>query len=183
MKVIETPIKGLIEIYPQVYEDNRGYFLESFRSNAFLEAGIENSWVQENQSFSKAGTLRGLHFQKGLHSQAKLVRVITGKVLDVVVDLRKGSETFGQSFSQVLDSKVHNMVYIPQGFAHGFSVLEDAVFSYKCSSYYNKDSEGGILWSDPALKIDWKVSEPILSDKDKNWPTLEEFVILSEGGL
>lgn len=183
MKIIQTLIGGLFEIYPQVFEDNRGYFLESFRSNAFIDAGIDKVWVQENQSFSKAGTVRGLHFQKSPHAQAKLVRVITGKVLDVAVDLRKGSPTFGQSFTQVLDSKLHNMLYIPEGFAHGFSVLEDAVFTYKCSAYYNRESEGGILWNDPALKIDWKVSNPILSDKDKIWPTLEEFVALSEGGL
>ncbi|UJP65791.1 dTDP-4-dehydrorhamnose 3,5-epimerase [Mongoliitalea daihaiensis] len=183
MKIIQTPIGGLFEIYPQVFEDNRGYFLESFKEKAFVEAGIDRKWVQENQSYSKAGTVRGLHFQKAPFAQAKLVRVITGKVLDVAVDLRKDSSTFGKTFTQVLDATLHNMVYIPEGFAHGFSVLEDAVFSYKCTEYYNKESEGGILWNDPALMIDWKVSEPILSEKDKLWPTLEAFVNLSEGGL
>lgn len=183
MKIIQTPIGGLFEIYPRVFEDSRGYFLESFKENAFKEAGIDRKWVQENQSFSRAGTVRGLHFQKVPYAQAKLVRVITGKVLDVAVDLRKGSSTFGHVFSQILDTKTHNMLYIPEGFAHGFSVLEDAVFSYKCTDYYNQQSEGGILWNDPALGIEWQVSSPLLSDKDKYWPTLEEFIKLSDGGL
>lgn len=183
MKIIQTPIGGLFEIYPRVFEDNRGYFLESYREKTFMDEGIVCSWVQENQSFSKAGTVRGLHFQKAPFAQAKLVRVISGKVLDVAVDLRKDSPTRGNVFTQVLDAKAHNMLYIPEGFAHGFSVLEDAVFSYKCNNYYNKESEGGILWNDPEMGIDWMVREPILSDKDKLWPTLEEFITSSEGGL
>jgi dTDP-4-dehydrorhamnose 3,5-epimerase len=183
MKIIQTPIGGLFEIYPMVFEDNRGYFLESYRETAFKDAGIVCSWVQENQSFSKTGTVRGLHFQKAPFAQAKLVKVVTGRVLDVAVDLRKDSPTLGQVFTQVLDAKLHNMLYIPEGFAHGFSVLEDAVFSYKCSNYYHKESEGGILWNDPKLAIDWRVKEPILSEKDKFWPTLEDFITISEGGL
>lgn len=178
-----TPIEGLIEIFPRVFPDSRGYFFESFRQDWLTNQGIEENWVQDNQSFSQKGTVRGLHFQRAPFAQAKLVRVISGKVLDVVVDLRKGSETFGAVFSTVLDADRNNQLYIPAGFAHGFSVLEDAVFSYKCSNYYNKGSEGGILWNDPSLRIDWGVAEPIISDKDKLWPTLEEFVVESGGGL
>jgi dTDP-4-dehydrorhamnose 3,5-epimerase len=178
-----TPIEGLIEIFPRVFPDSRGYFFESFRQDWLTNQGIEENWVQDNQSFSQKGTVRGLHFQRAPFAQAKLVRVISGKVLDVVVDLRKGSETFGAVFSTVLDADRNNQLYIPAGFAHGFSVLEDAVFSYKCSNYYNKASEGGILWNDPSLRIDWGVAEPIISDKDKLWPTLEEFVVESGGGL
>lgn len=183
MKIINTPIEGVVEIYPSVFEDNRGYFFESFRKDQLEKNGIRSNWVQENQSFSKAGTVRGLHFQQKPFAQAKLVRVIQGKVLDVAVDLRKDSKTFGKIFSKILDTKEHNMLLIPEGFAHGFSVLEDAVFSYKCSEYYNKECEGGILWNDPELNIDWMVSSPILSEKDMQWPTLEEFRKLSKGGL
>jgi dTDP-4-dehydrorhamnose 3,5-epimerase len=145
--------------------------------------GVHESWVQDNQSFSQKGTVRGLHFQRGAHAQAKLVRVIAGKVLDVAVDLRKGSPTFGQVYSTILDTEKNNLLYIPAGFGHGFSVLEDAVFVYKCSNYYHKDSEGGVLWSDPTLGIDWQVAEPIVSDKDQILPTLAEFVDAFQGGL
>jgi dTDP-4-dehydrorhamnose 3,5-epimerase len=145
--------------------------------------GVHESWVQDNQSFSQKGTVRGLHFQRGAHAQSKLVRVIAGKVLDVAVDLRKGSPTFGQVYSTLLDTEKNNLLYIPAGFGHGFSVLEDAVFVYKCSNYYHKDSEGGVLWSDPALGIDWQVAEPIVSDKDQILPTLAEFVDAFQGGL
>jgi dTDP-4-dehydrorhamnose 3,5-epimerase len=145
--------------------------------------GVHESWVQDNQSFSQKGTVRGLHFQRGAHAQAKLVRVIAGKVLDVAVDLRKGSPTFGQVYSTILDTEKNNLLYIPAGFGHGFSVLEDAVFVYKCSNYYHKDSEGGVLWSDPALGIDWQVAEPIVSEKDQILPTLAEFVDAFQGGL
>jgi dTDP-4-dehydrorhamnose 3,5-epimerase len=145
--------------------------------------GVHESWVQDNQSFSQKGTVRGLHFQRGAHAQAKLVRVIAGKVLDVAVDLRKGSPSFGQVYSTILDTEKNNLLYIPAGFGHGFSVLEDAVFVYKCSNYYHKDSEGGVLWSDPTLGIDWQVAEPIVSDKDQILPTLAEFVDAFQGGL
>jgi dTDP-4-dehydrorhamnose 3,5-epimerase len=145
--------------------------------------GVHESWVQDNQSFSQKGTVRGLHFQRGAHAQAKLVRVIAGKVLDVAVDLRNGSPTFGQVYSTILDTEKNNLLYIPAGFGHGFSVLEDAVFVYKCSNYYHKDSEGGVLWSDPTLGIDWQVAEPIVSEKDQILPTLAEFVDAFEGGL
>ncbi|SDY44291.1 MULTISPECIES: dTDP-4-dehydrorhamnose 3,5-epimerase [Rhodonellum] len=183
MKIVNTPIEGVVEIYPSVFEDNRGYFFESFRKDQLEKNGIPTNWVQENQSFSKAGTVRGLHFQRKPFAQAKLVRVIQGKVLDIGVDLRKDSKTFGKVFSKILDTKDHNMLLLPEGFAHGFSVLEDAVFSYKCSEYYNKECEGGILWNDPELNIDWMVSSPILSEKDMQWPTLEAFRKLSKGGL
>lgn len=178
-----TPIAGLLEIFPKVFHDSRGYFFESFRQDWLTKEGIKENWVQDNQSFSQKGTVRGLHFQVTPFAQAKLVRVITGKVLDVAVDLRKNSPTFGAHFSTILDGEKNNLLYIPAGFAHGFSVLEDAIFAYKCSNYYHKASEGGILWSDPALGIDWQVAEPIISEKDQLWMTLEEFKIHSNGGL
>lgn len=178
-----TPISGLLEIFPKIFPDSRGYFFESFRQDWLQKEGIEVDWIQDNQSFSQKGTVRGLHFQKSPHAQAKLVRVITGKVLDVVVDLRKGSPTYGEKFSTILDAERFNLLYVPTGFAHGFSVLEDATFVYKCSNYYNKSAEGGILWNDPALGIDWQVEEPILSEKDKLWMTLDEFTTQSGGGL
>lgn len=178
-----TPIAGLIEIFPRVFPDSRGYFFESFRQDWLQSQGINENWVQDNQSFSQKGTVRGLHFQHTPYAQAKLVRVVSGKVLDVVVDLRKGSPTFGKHFSTVLDTEKNNLLYVPVGFGHGFSVLEDAIFVYKCSNYYNKSAEGGILWNDPKLGIDWGVAEPIISDKDKVWPTLEEFNIETGGGL
>lgn len=184
MAIIKTtPIPGLIEIFPKIFLDNRGYFFESYRQDWLEEAGIVENWVQDNQSFSQKGTVRGLHFQHHPFAQAKLVRVISGKVLDVVIDLRKNSPSFGKVYSTILDSEKHNLLYIPAGFGHGFSVLENAVFVYKCSDYYNKQAEGGVLWSDPQLTIDWMVEEPIISDKDKVWPTLEEFKRQTGGGL
>ncbi|TDQ17152.1 dTDP-4-dehydrorhamnose 3,5-epimerase [Algoriphagus boseongensis] len=171
----KTPIEGLIEIFPRIFPDNRGYFFESYREDWLKSLGIEENWVQDNQSFSQKGTVRGLHFQRTPHAQAKLVRVISGKVLDVAVDLRKDSPTFGKHFSTILDDQNFNLFYVPKGFAHGFAVIEDAIFAYKCSNFYNKESEGGILWNDPMLGIDWGVSSPIISEKDKYWPTLEEF--------
>ncbi len=183
MKIVQTPFKGLLEIYPKIFEDHRGYFFEAFRKDILVSNGVDLDWVQQNQSFSKAGTVRGLHFQKAPFAQAKLASVITGLVLDVVVDLRKNSKTFGKSFSKILNCKEHNMLLVPEGFAHGFSVLEDAVFSYKCSNYFNKESEGGILWNDPELAIDWKVSEPNLSEKDNQLPTLNMFIETNKGGL
>lgn len=178
-----TPIAGLIEIFPKIFHDSRGYFFESYRHDWLAKNGITVEWVQDNQSFSQKGTVRGLHFQHAPFAQAKLVRVISGKVLDVVVDLRKDSPTFGEHYSTVLDGKLNNLLFVPIGFAHGFSVMEDAVFAYKCSNYYTKFSEGGILWNDPALGIDWQIEQPIISDKDKIWTSLEEFKIQSKGGL
>src|SRR5690606_11729500 len=134
-------------------------------------------------SFSMAGILRGLHFQTGEFAQAKLARVIKGKVLDVCVDLRKGSPTFGKHHSVILDSVRHNMLYIPVGFAHGFAVIEDAVFSYKCSNLYSKENEGGIIWDDQELKIDWKIANQVLSKKEKNWPGIKKLKKKSGGGF
>ena len=182
-EIKQTSLPGVLEIFPRVFPDSRGYFFESFRQDWLDKLGVHESWVQDNQSFSQKGTVRGLHFQRGAHAQAKLVRVIAGKVLDVAVDLRKGSPTFGQVYSTILDTEKNNLLYIPAGFGHGFSVLEDAVFVYKCSNYYHKDSEGGVRWSDPTLGIDWQVSEPIVSEKDQILPTLAEFVVAFEGGL
>ena len=182
-EIKQTSLSGVLEIFPRVFPDSRGYFFESFRQDWLDQLGVHESWVQDNQSFSQKGTVRGLHFQRGAHAQAKLVRVIAGKVLDVAVDLRKGSPTFGQVYSTILDTEKNNLLYIPAGFGHGFSVLEDAVFVYKCSNYYHKDSEGGVLWSDPTLGIDWQVAEPIVSEKDQILPALAEFVDAFQGGL
>ncbi len=182
-QVKETSLPGVLEIFPTVFKDQRGYFFESYREDWLSPFGVEHGWVQDNQSYSQKGTVRGLHFQHAPYAQAKLVRVIQGKVLDAVVDLRKDSPTFGKSLTVTLDTEKHNLLYIPAGFTHGFSVLEDAVFVYKCSNYYNKPAEGGIIWNDPALGIDWQVSEPIISEKDSYWPTLEEFKQESKGGL
>lgn len=183
MEIRETPIQDVYEIYPRVFNDSRGYFLETYRKDVFEKHGLLTEWMQDNQSFSMAGILRGLHFQTGKFAQAKLARVIRGKVLDVCVDLRKDSPTFGRSHSVILDSVQHNMLYIPKGFAHGFAVLEDAVFSYKCSNLYDKDSEGGIIWDDQELNIDWQIADPVLSDKDKTWPSIKKFKEISGGGL
>jgi dTDP-4-dehydrorhamnose 3,5-epimerase len=183
MKVIPTPFEGLFEIIPTIFKDDRGFFFESFKKETLLAHGIDQDWVQENESFSRAGTIRGLHYQNHPHAQAKLVKVHSGKVLDVVVDLRKGSKTFGLVFTQVLDDENHNMLMVPEGFAHGFSVLEDAIFSYRCSNYYNKASEGGVIWNDRDLNIDWQVDTPIVSEKDQILPTFEEFTKMTKGGL
>lgn len=176
MEIIETHIDGLVEIQPQIFGDQRGYFFESFRQDKLNEVTGGLSFVQDNESYSTAGVLRGLHFQTGDHAQGKLVRVIQGKVLDVAVDLRPNSVTFGEWCSVVLDADKHNLFYVPPGFAHGFYTLEEAIFSYKCTSYYHKESEGGILWNDTDLKIDWKLqTEPLVSEKDLILPTLQEF--------
>ncbi len=176
MQIIETPIEGLIEIVPTVYQDSRGWFYESFKETTFKAAGINYSFVQENQSFSKKGVIRGLHFQRQPYAQAKLASVLMGKVLDVVVDLRPASRTFGQVFTCVLDGVRRNMLMVPDGFAHGFSALEDSLFFYKCSNFYNKESESGIIWNDPQLAIDWRVENPIVSEKDQLLPTLNELL-------
>ena len=173
----ETSIKDLYVITSRVFEDNRGYFFESFNSKHFNERGINSNFVQDNQSFSEKGTIRGIHFQKGEHAQAKLVRVLEGEVLDVAVDLRKDSPTYGQHYSVILSAQNKKQLYVPRGFGHGFSVLSDtAIFSYKCDNFYNKESEGGIIFNDPDLSIDWKVpaSEALISEKDKILPRLSE---------
>lgn len=180
MVVKETYIKGLYQITPKVFGDERGYFFESFRNSIKEEILTPNTdFVQENQSFSEKGVLRGLHFQKGSYSQGKLVKVAMGKVLDVVVDLRLESDTYGQWYSEVLDDKRHNMLYVPEGFAHGFYTIEDAVFQYKCTNYYHRESESGLIWNDKDLAIDWSLSgKPLVSEKDILLPTFSEIKTL-----
>ena len=171
-----TLFDGLIIIQPTVYGDSRGYFFESFNAEIFKNNGLDLNFVQDNQSFSHKDALRGLHFQTPPYAQGKLVRVVRGAVLDVVVDLRKNSSMFGKSFSIELTEQNNTMLWIPIGFAHGFATLEnDTLFSYKCTQVYNKNSERGILWSDESLGINWGIENPILSDKDKINPTLENF--------
>lgn len=167
MQIRETSISGLLELIPRVFEDERGYFFESYNKDLFASLGLPMEFVQDNQSFSVKGVLRGLHMQKEPFAQGKLVRVITGQVLDVAVDLREDSPTFGQYETFLLDARIANMAYIPEGFAHGFVALEDSIFSYKCTNVYNKASESGIIWNDPDLNIDWNVANPIVSDKDQ----------------
>lgn len=167
MNVEKTFIEGLIVITPNVFADERGYFLESYNKKA-LEEYLDVEFVQDNESCSQKGVLRGLHFQKPPHAQGKLVRVIKGSVLDVVVDLRKDSETYGKHYKHVLSGEHKEQLYIPAGFAHGFLVLEnDTIFSYKCTNYYNKASEASILWNDETLNINWQIENPIISEKDK----------------
>lgn len=176
MEVIKTPIEGLVEIIPAVYPDERGWFYEFYKEDTFQKAGIHYKFPQENQSFSRKGVVRGLHMQMPPYAQAKLVTVLAGSVLDVVVDLRAGSATFGQVYYCLLESKRHNMLMVPEGFAHGFSAQEDAVFFYKCSNVYHKASEQGVVWNDPQLNIDWRVKDPIVSEKDRELPTLDELI-------
>lgn len=180
MKIKETHIPGLLVVEPQVYGDSRGYFFESFNAAKFAgQTGIDTQFVQDNESRSSYGVVRGLHMQLPPHAQAKLVRVVEGRVLDVAVDLRKDSPTFGKHFAIELTGENHLQVYIPKGFAHGFSVLsETAVFQYKCDGYYAPASEAAIAWNDPDLAIDWKlpIEAVVLSDKDRNHPSLKEFI-------
>lgn len=180
MKLIETNIPGLLVIEPDVFHDGRGFFFESFSARKFEElTGLKVEFVQDNESHSAYGTVRGLHFQTGIHAQAKLVRVVSGRVLDVAVDLREGSPTFGHHFSVELSEENHLQMFIPKGFAHGFSVLsEKAVFQYKCDEYYAPQSEAALLWNDPDLGIDWKlsVSDVILSEKDSRNQTFKEYL-------
>lgn len=167
MEVIETHIKGLLIIKPKVFADTRGYFFESYNENVFKQNNISVNFMQDNQSLSHTGVLRGLHFQAPPYDQGKLVRVITGAVLDVAVDIRKNSPTYGQHIALELTEDNKTMFYIPPGFAHGFLTLRDnTIFSYKCTNVYHKDSEGCVLWNDTDLNINWNVANPILSEKD-----------------
>jgi len=170
MLVQETQITDLLIIKPSIFEDGRGYFMESYNSRLFKETTkLDINFVQDNESMSNKGVLRGLHFQKPPHSQGKLVRVVRGSVLDVAVDIRKNSKTQGQYYSIVLSEQNKTQFYIPPGFAHGFVVLEDyTIFSYKCTEFYNKESEVSLRWDDPDINIDWGIKDPILSEKDKN---------------
>ena len=177
MRIIDTPIADLLVIEPKVWKDDRGYFYESFREDFFKEINIDLSLVQDNQSLSQKGTIRGLHFQAPPFEQGKLVRVLQGAVLDVVVDIRKKSSTYGQSFAIELNDQNHLQLWIPPGFAHGFSTLADqTIFCYKCSNYYYKASEGGICFNDETLAIDWKVPAIHVSEKDYLLPTFKDFI-------
>jgi dTDP-4-dehydrorhamnose 3,5-epimerase len=178
MPFIETGIKDLLIFEPKVFEDSRGYFYESYNKHTFADAGINCEFVQDNQSFSSFGTVRGLHLQLGDSAQAKLVRVIQGEVLDVAVDLRIDSPTYGKHFSVILNDTNHKQLFIPRGFGHGFSVLsETAIFSYKCDNFYDKSAESGIIYNDSDLNIDWKIpaESAIVSDKDKELISFKDF--------
>jgi len=176
-KFIETPIEDLYIIEPTVFGDHRGYFMETYNEKDFKEAGLDMKFVQDNQSKSKKGVLRGLHFQHK-YPQGKLVRVIKGEVFDVAVDLRKNSKTYGKWYGVILSEENKRQFYIPEGFAHGFLVLSDeAEFTYKCTDFYHPEDECGIIWNDPDIGIDWPledIEEVILSEKDKKWKTLKE---------
>jgi dTDP-4-dehydrorhamnose 3,5-epimerase len=176
MQITPTNIADLLVIQPKVFEDPRGYFYESYNKNLFLKYNIKEEFVQDNQSLSQKGVLRGLHFQNPPFAQGKLVRVIKGSVLDVALDIRKNSPTYGQHFDLELSEYNKTMLWIPPGFAHGFVTLEDnTIFSYKCTNIYNKESESCILWNDSTLAIDWKTENPILSDKDRLGTPFKEF--------
>ena len=176
MDVTTTNIEGLLIIKPKVFGDERGCFFESFREDIMKSNGVTSKFVQDNQSMSSKGILRGLHFQKDPFAQGKLVRVIKGSVLDVAVDIRKKSPTYGQHFLIELNEENKTMFYIPPGFAHGFLTLEDdTLFSYKCTNYYNKESEGAIRRNSKSLNVDWGIVNPILSSKDATAPTFDEF--------
>lgn len=176
MEITESNLKGVFVIKPKVFEDSRGYFFESYSQKLFKEAGLDLNFVQDNQSLSQKGVLRGLHFQNNPHAQGKLVRVITGAVFDVAVDIRKSSPTYGKWFGLELSAQNKWMMYIPEGFAHGFVTLEDnTIFSYKCTNFYNKASEDCLLWNDPDIGIDWKISDPMLSEKDLQGKRIKDF--------
>ncbi|MBN9299508.1 MAG: dTDP-4-dehydrorhamnose 3,5-epimerase [Filimonas sp.] len=179
MKVEQTKLEGCYIVHDTIFNDNRGYFFESFNKRKFEElTGFNTEFVQDNQSFSSRGTLRGLHFQQGEHAQSKLVRVLSGAVLDVAVDLRPTSKTFGQHVAVELTGDNHVQLFIPRGFAHGFVVLSDtATFFYKCDNFYNKASEGGIIYNDQDINIDWKLphDQLVLSDKDMELGALRDF--------
>ena len=177
MQVKQHNLAGLVEFIPRLFGDPRGVFYETFSARLMQEAGVPAGldWVQDNQSKSQPGVLRGLHFQGPPHAQAKLVRVAQGRVLDVVVDIRRASPTFGQHATVELSATLGNVLFVPIGFAHGFVALEeDTLFLYKCSNYYAPSSEGGLLWNDPALGIDWNIEHPLVSPKDAILPTLAE---------
>lgn len=178
MEVIKTELEGVVIIEPRLFSDDRGYFYESFSDREFTEKVCKTVFVQDNQSKSSYGVLRGLHFQKAPHAQSKLVRVVKGKVLDVAVDIRKGSPTYGKHVAVELTEENHRQLFIPRGFAHGFVVLsEEVIFQYKCDNFYSKESEGALMWNDPELGIDWgfSQSEAILSDKDTKNSLLKDF--------
>ena len=176
MKVETTGFEGLVVLTPSVFSDDRGYFFESYNRETHSKAGLDFQWVQDNQSHSKHGVIRGLHFQNAPFAQTKLVRALQGEILDVVVDLRKGEPTYGKSFSVILTAENKKQLLVPKGFAHGFSVLShSADVMYKCDALYNKQSESGLIFNDPSLQIDWKISagEMIVSEKDLVLPAFD----------
>ena len=174
--VTSTGIGGLLLITPKVFGDQRGYFAETYNARAWKEAGIPETFIQDNQSLSHKNIVRGLHFQRPPHAQAKLVRVINGSVLDVVVDIRKGSPSYGHNYTVVLSAENFCQLYIPAGFAHGFATLEDnTIFAYKCSDYYVPEAEDGLLWNDEALGIQWNVQDPVLSERDRHLKPFTDF--------
>lgn len=177
MEIVKTKIPDLYIVKPKVFMDKRGYFFESYNKEVFLKSGIDQNFVQDNESMSGKGVLRGLHFQKPPFAQGKLVRVMAGSVLDVAVDLRKASPTYGQWASVTLTQQNKWMYWIPPGFAHGFVSLEDnTVFFYKCTGLYNKESEGVIRWNDPTLNIKWNIEDPLLTARDANAPFFKDFI-------
>jgi dTDP-4-dehydrorhamnose 3,5-epimerase len=176
MRIENSPIDGLVLIEPRVFSDERGHFFEPFNEKEMSEYGIRGPFVQDNESLSHKGVLRGLHFQKPPHEQGKLVRVVSGAVSDVVVDIRPGSKTFGKHYTVELSASNHLLLWIPPGFAHGFLTLEDnTIFLYKVTAYYHPQSESGIIYNDPQLNIEWKISNPVVSAKDKILPSFSEF--------
>ena len=180
MNVQHHYLEGLIEVTPAVYHDARGYFLETYHTERFRVLGIGPNFVQVNQSFSKRGVLRGLHFQRVPHQQGKLVSVVQGRVLDVAVDLRPGFPTYGQHAKVLIDSEQHNLLYVPEGFAHGFVALEDTLFSYQCTNLYHQPSDGGLRWDDADLNINWElehygIHSPIVSEKDQLLPSFAAY--------
>lgn len=179
MEIIKTEIEGVVILEPRIFRDARGYFFESFSVREFEEKVARTTFVQDNESCSSYGVIRGLHFQKPPFTQAKLVRVIKGAVLDVTVDLRKDSPTYGKHVAVELTEDNHRQLFIPHGFAHGFAVLSDEVlFQYKCDNYYTPQSEGGILWNDPDLQIDWRIpaDKVVLSEKDTRHPMFKDYI-------
>lgn len=179
MPLIKTAFQGLLIFEPKVFEDNRGYFFESYNQEVFSEEGVEINFVQDNQASSTYGVIRGLHFQKEPHAQTKLIRVLSGEIIDAVVDIRKNSPTYGKSYTIMLSAENKKQLLVPKGFAHGYSVISNtAEVFYKCDEFYHKESEGGIAWNDPALNIDWQIpiDKITVSDKDKQHPLLERSV-------
>ena len=174
MNVHKTELDGVVVIEPNVFNDQRGYFLETYNQKRYQEIGINSNFVQDNLSFSKKGTLRGLHYQYP-HDQAKLVQVIQGEVFDVVVDIRRKSPMFGKWIGQYLSDENNLQIFVPEGFAHGFCVLSDtALFHYKCSDFYAPECEGGVLWSDPDVGVDWPLDSPLVSEKDAQFSCLKD---------
>jgi dTDP-4-dehydrorhamnose 3,5-epimerase len=177
MEIKETGLQGLLEINPAIFQDERGWFTESYNINTYKTQGLNMSFVQDNLSFSKAGVLRGLHFQKATFAQGKLVKVVQGEVLDVAVDIRPQSPTFGQHYKVILSGEHQNLFYLPEGFAHGFLALKDSYLFYKCTKTYNKEADTGIAFDDPELNIDWNYPNPIISEKDQNLQSFHSYKV------